>query len=180
MDTTNIKNKKPLVINLIGGPCCGKSTAASGLFHALKKLQLNVEYSTEWVKNKVYEESYHCVDDQIYIFAKQHHKLFVMQDKVDIIVTDCSLLNSLVYGTRKKNFDGLVLEQFNEFNNFNVFLRRSQKYVTDGRMEDEAKAIELDEKYKKVMRDNNIPFIELDNVDACDFIVQYLLKNNLI
>jgi hypothetical protein len=47
-------------------------------------------------------------------------------------------------------------------------------------MEDEAKAIELDEKYKKVMRDNNIPFIELDNVDACDFIVQYLLKNNLI
>ena len=31
-------NKKPLIINLIGGPGCGKSTAAAGLFYALKKL----------------------------------------------------------------------------------------------------------------------------------------------
>ena len=43
--------KKPLVINLIGGPGCGKSTVASGLFYALKKLQVNAELSLEWVHN---------------------------------------------------------------------------------------------------------------------------------
>lgn len=172
--------QKPLIINLIGGPGCGKSTAAAGLFYALKKLQLNVELSSEWVKSKVYEESYHCMDDQIYIFAKQHHKLFVLRDKVDIIVTDCTLLNSLVYGERSENFDKFVLEQFNKFNNLNIIIRRKQEYDTSGRIESKEDALKLDEKYKSIMDENHIPYIELDNVDACDYIVRYLYENKLI
>ena len=172
--------KKPLIINLIGGPGCGKSTAAHGLFYKLKKLQCNVELSSEWVKCKVYEESFHCMDDQLYIFAKQHHKLFVLKDKVDIIVTDCSLLNSLVYGERDEHFDGLVLKQFNEFNNLNILLHRKQEYNQDGRIESKEEAVELDNKYKSIMDRNNIPYIELDNVDACDYIVKYLLENKLL
>ena len=175
-----LNNKKPLIINLIGGPGCGKSTAAAGLFYTLKKLQLNVELSSEWVKSKVYEESYHCMDDQIYIFAKQHHKLFVLRDKVDIIVTDCTLLNSLVYGERSEYFDKFVLEEFNKFNNLNIIIRRKQEYETSGRVESKDEALKLDEMYKSVMDKNNIPYIELDNVDACDYIVRYLYENKLI
>ena len=172
--------KKPLVINLIGGPGCGKSTAASGLFYALKKLQVNAELSLEWVKNNVYEESFHCMDDQIYIFAKQHHKLFVLQDKVDVIVTDCPLLNSLVYGERRDSFDAMVMDLFNEFNNLNIVIRRKQKYVTDGRIETAEEAMNIDDKYIEIMEKNNIPYLEIDNVDACDFIVKYLIENHLI
>lgn len=172
--------KKPLVINLIGGPGCGKSTAASGLFYALKKLQVNAELSLEWVKNKVYEESFHCMDDQIYIFAKQHHKLFVLQDKVDVVVTDCPLLNSLVYGERRDSFDAMVMDLFNEFNNLNIVIRRKQKYVTDGRIETAEEAMNIDDKYIEIMKKNNIPYLEIDNVDACDFIVKYLIENSLI
>lgn len=172
--------KKPLVINLIGGPGCGKSTAASGLFYALKKLQVNAELSLEWVKNKVYEESFHCMDDQIYIFAKQHHKLFVLQDKVDVVVTDCPLLNSLVYGERRDSFDAMVMDLFNEFNNLNIVIRRKQKYVTDGRIETAEEAMNIDDKYIEIMKKNNIPYLEIDNVDACDFIVKYLIENRLI
>lgn len=175
-----MKHNKPLVINLIGGPGCGKSTAASGLFYALKKLQVNAELSLEWVKNKVYEESFHCIDDQIYIFAKQHHKLFVLQDKVDVIVTDCSLLNSLVYGERRESFDKMVLDLFNEFNNLNIIIRRKQDYVTDGRMETAEEASELDKRYKAVMDANGIPYLEIDNVDACDYIIKYLISNKMI
>lgn len=175
-----MKDKKPLVINLIGGPGCGKSTAASGLFYALKKLQVNAELSLEWVKNKVYEESFHCIDDQIYIFAKQHHKLFVLEDKVDVVVTDCSLLNSLVYGERRESFDAMVLDLFNEFNNLNIVIRRKQKYVTDGRIETAEEAMNIDDKYIEIMKKNNIPYLEIDNVDACDFIVKYLIENRLI
>lgn len=172
--------KKPLIINLIGGPGCGKSTAASGLFYALKKLQANVELSSEWVKSKVYEESYHCMDDQLYIFAKQHHKLFVLQDKVDVIVTDCSLLNSLVYGERDEYFDALVLNQFNKFNNLNIIIRRKQEYDTNGRVESKEEALKIDNMYKEIMNKHNIPYLEIDNVDACDFIIKYLLENKLI
>lgn len=172
--------KKPLVINLIGGPGCGKSTAASGLFYALKKLQVNAELSLEWVKNKVYEESFHCMDDQIYIFAKQHHKLFVLQDKVDVVVTDCPLLNSLVYGERRDSFDAMVMDLFNEFNNLNIVIRRKQKYVTDGRIETAEEAMNIDDKYIEIMEKNNIPYLEIDNVDACDFIVKYLIESHLI
>lgn len=172
--------KKPLVINLIGGPGCGKSTAASGLFYALKKLQVNAELSLEWVKSKVYEESFHCMDDQIYIFAKQHHKLFVLQDKVDVVVTDCPLLNSLVYGERRDSFDTMVMDLFNEFNNLNIVIRRKQKYVTDGRIETAEEAMNIDDKYIEIMKKNNIPYLEIDNVDACDFIVKYLIENRLI
>ena len=75
------------------------------------------------------------MDDQIYIFAKQLHKLFVLKDKVDIIVTDCSLLNSLVYGERNEHFDGLVLNQFNQFNNLNILIHRKQEYEQSGRVE---------------------------------------------
>ena len=172
--------KNPLIINLIGGPGCGKSTAASGLFYALKKLQANVELSSEWVKSKVYEESYHCMDDQLYIFAKQHHKLFVLQDKVDVIVTDCSLLNSLVYGERDEYFDALVLNQFNKFNNLNIIIRRKQEYDTNGRVESKEEALKIDNMYKEIMNKHNIPYLEIDNVDACDFIIKYLLENKLI
>ena len=172
--------KKPLVINLIGGPGCGKSTAASGLFYALKKLQVNAEWSTEWVKNKVYEESFRCMEDQVYIFAKQHHKLKVLEDKVDVIVTDCCLLNSLVYGERDEDLDRYILKKFKSYNNLNVLLCRKQEYVTDGRVESKDEALKLDNMYRQVMKDNNIEFIELDNVDACDYIISHLLKNNMI
>jgi len=172
--------KNPLIINLIGGPGCGKSTAASGLFYALKKLQANVELSSEWVKSKVYEESFHCMDDQLYIFAKQHHKLFVLQDKVDVIVTDCSLLNSLVYGERDEYFDALVLNQFNKFNNLNIIIRRKQEYDTNGRVESKEEALKIDNMYKEIMDKHNIPYLEIDNVDACDFIIKHLLENKLI
>ena len=30
------------------------------------------------------------------------------------------------------------------------------------------------------MKKNNIPYLEIDNVDACDFIVKYLIENRLI
>jgi hypothetical protein len=120
------------------------------------------------------------MDDQLYIFAKQYHKLFTLKDKVDIIVTDCTLLNSLVYGERNEHFDGLVLDMFNKFNNLNVILERKQAYVQEGRVETEEESLQLDNEYKNVLDKYNIPYITIDNIDACDYIVQYLYKNNLI
>ena len=48
---------KTVVINLFGGPGCGKSTIAAELFAILKKQGYEVELVTEYAKDKVWEES---------------------------------------------------------------------------------------------------------------------------
>lgn len=55
--------EKTIVVNLIGGPCSGKSTIASGLFYANKKLGINAELALEFAKDKVWEESFRTMDD---------------------------------------------------------------------------------------------------------------------
>ena len=44
---------KTIVVNLIAGPCSGKSTIAAGLFHKLKQQGIEAEMSLEFAKDKV-------------------------------------------------------------------------------------------------------------------------------
>ena len=81
---------KTIVINLIGGPGSGKSTAAAELFAFLKKAGRSCEVAWEFAKDKVFEESYRVLDDQIYIFAKMYHKLYRLSGKVEFIITAVS------------------------------------------------------------------------------------------
>ena len=65
-----------LVVNLFGGPGCGKSTVAALLFGKLKQHGVNCEMALEYAKDKVWEESFKTLEDQIYIFGKQLHKIW--------------------------------------------------------------------------------------------------------
>ena len=76
---------KTLIINLMGGPCSGKSTIASGLFYNLKKLGYNCELALEFAKDKVWEESIKVLDDQFYVFGKQFHKLLKPSKKTHVL-----------------------------------------------------------------------------------------------
>ena len=137
-----------VVINLIGGPCSGKSTIASGVFYELKKRGINCEMALEFAKDKVWEESFKTMDDQIYIFGKQFHKIWRLKDKVNVIITDSPLLISIHYNKDKsKYFDKFVIEQYNRFNNKLYFIERNNdNYQKEGRLQtfDEAKVIDND------------------------------------
>ena len=63
----------------------------------------------EYAKDKVWEESYGVLENQIYIFGKQLHRVWRLIDKVDIIITDAPILMSLIYGSREsEEFHALV------------------------------------------------------------------------
>ena len=108
-----MKNKNTLVINLIGGPGSGKSTCASGIFYQLKKLGVNCELALEFAKDKVWEEPIKKLDDQFYIFGKLYHKLFRLNDKVDVIITDSPLIISILYNKiSSQYFNDFVKKQY--------------------------------------------------------------------
>ena len=152
--------KKTLVINLFGGPGSGKSTTCAGIFERLKLKGINCEMATEYAKDKVWEESYKTLDDQIYVFGKQLHRINRLLGKVDVIITDSPLINSIVYD--KENnlaFKSLILNQHNRLNNLNYYIARDEHYEEKGRMQTKNEAEELDKEIKKILFDNNIEYI---------------------
>jgi hypothetical protein len=146
-----------IVVNLFAGPGVGKSTTAARIFAELKMHGVNCEMALEFAKDKVWEESFKTMDDQIYIFGKQFHKIWRLKDKVDVIICDSPLPISIVYD--KENSEALhtlIMEQFNKFDNYNVLLTRSGEYQKEGRVQTEEEAKGVDEMVKKVLKDYNI------------------------
>lgn len=171
--------KQTLVINLIGGPGSGKSTCASGIFYQLKKLGINCELALEFAKDKVWEESIKILDDQLYVFGKQYHKLFRLNGKVDVIITDSPLLISILYNkTPSDYFDKLVVEQYHTFNNLLFFINRAENYQTEGRLQTKEESEGLDNIIKEILQDNNIPYDEIACENAVEHIVN-VVKNKL-
>lgn len=171
--------KETIVINLIGGPGSGKSTIASGIFYNLKKNGIDCEMALEFAKDKVWEESYRTLDDQIYVFGKQYHRLWKLLGKVDVIITDSPLILSAIYNKEQSDyFEDFIIEQFKKFHNKVYFIERnSSQYQENGRMQNLEEAIEIDEKILDILKRNNISFINIINEKAVDFILSDILKS---
>lgn len=167
-----IVNKQgPFVINLFGGPGSGKSTIAAGLFYKLKIRGINCELCTEYAKDMVWEESYHTLDDQIYVFGKQHHRLWRVKDKVDVIICDSPLILSCYYSkTESLYFEKFIVEQFNKFNNVNYFINRSNSYSEVGRMQTIDEARGIDQEIMNILNRHNIKYDVLEQADAINTI----------
>lgn len=158
---------KTTVINLFGGPGCGKSTIAAELFATLKKQGYEVELVTEYAKDKVWEESYKTLENQIYIFAKQLHRMWRLKDKVQFIITDSPLPLSIIYDRDKnEELKNLIITRFNSFDNINIVINRSTVYNQNGRYQNEEQANEIDTQIREILFSNCISFQseDIDNV----------------
>lgn len=133
--------KETLIINLFGAPGSGKSTTMAGVFAKLKARGYDCEMVTEFAKDLVWEKREETFKDELYIFAKQAHRIFRVNGKVDIIITDRPLLATVLfnnlYGKKSKNLDNLVIEEFNSYNNMNFLIERVGDYQSNGRNENE-------------------------------------------
>lgn len=151
---------KTVVINLIGGPGSGKSTAAAELFAFLKKAGRSCEMALEFAKGKCFEESFKVLDDQIYVFAKMYHMIYRLAGKVEFIVTDSPLPISLYYNKEESEyFDKFVVEQYNKFDNLMYFIERDESsYEEIGRIQTFEESKEIDKELISLLKKYNIPY----------------------
>jgi len=155
--------QKPIVINLFGSPSAGKSTTAAGVFYELKRRGIRCELVTEYAKSRVWEESFKTLDDQIYVFAKQQHKMSVLKGKVDIIITDSPLLLSLYYGKNySSNFKNLINEIHNEYENINYYIYHLGEYDEVGRMQTKEESLLIGENLINILKNNDVEYITLN------------------
>ena len=161
-----------IVVNLIGGPGCGKSTAAAGVFSGLKWSGVNCELALEFVKDAVWEKNLKVLDNQLYILANQHHRIWRLANQVDVIITDSPLFLSLIYGEKEsKLFKDFTLELYNNFNNMTFFLERTKLYNATGRIQTEEEAKQIDLDILKKLKENNIDYETVKADAQCEYII---------
>jgi len=180
-----------IVINFFGGPGCGKSTLAAGLFYRMKLLNMNVELVTEYAKDLVYSNQLESMmEHQEVLYAEQNYRIQRLLNKVDWVITDSPILLSAVYPKINKTvfelaewpaydqFRDLVRTQFEFYNNINIWLERDDNnYRQEGRLHtvDQAKTAD-DLIWDEISRYNNVQFSLGPNV--LENILSYILMIN--
>lgn len=162
--------KKAEVINIFGGPGCGKSTTAAGLFYQLKLQDHDTELVREYVKKWAWEGILPNKFDQIYITGKQSKAEYMLYNKVDYIITDCPLMmgvfyEQFYYGTSlvKQSIDEfLILSKADGIKYHNFLLSRQKEFKDKGRFCDEEGAKRIDDFIENQLDTLHIPYTKLD------------------
>ena len=167
-----------IVVNLFGVPGAGKSTGAAYIFSNLKMRGINAELVTEFAKDMVWENNTEVFKNQAYIFGTQSFRISRCQDKVDVIVTDCPLFLTAFYNKSPilgKQFNDVVFNVFNSYNNVNFFIDRVKDYNPIGRLQTEKEAQALREPMLKMLKDYNVDFTTIDGTfKGYDLIVEQI------
>ena len=173
-----VDKKQTLVINLIGGPCSGKSTISAELFARLKKMGIHCELVTEYIKDRIYEENKTMPLNQIAIFGMEHYNISNKIGKVDVIIHDGSFINNIIYKNEDNlEFDSLIIGEYKKFNNLDFFIKRGNIEFEDyGRIHNLKQSKELDRIIKENYNNYNLSFIEVEARDAVDKIIPIVLK----
>lgn len=138
-------------MNLYGGPGTGKSTTMAYVFARLKMLGVNCEMAPEYAKEIVWGEKTAIFGDQLYVTAKQHHRLWRLKGKVEVVVTDAPLRMACVYSEDDRICE-LVHQLCGDLDpSLHVYLARVKPYETAGRTQTEAEARELDRAIFRVL-----------------------------
>lgn len=170
------RRRKTLVVNLFAGPGAGKSSTRAGIFYELKKLSIECEEAPEFAKDLVWEKRDFTFENQIYLFGKQHHRIFRLLGQVAVVITDCPLLLSAIYdGEHRETFEKLIVEEHQKMWTYNVIVRRVKPYNPKGRLKTHSDKVarEIDVEVANLLDKHNIPFEVFDgNHEGLQQIVQ--------
>lgn len=158
---------KTFIVNFFAGPGAGKSTMAAGLFNKMKEYNWNVEYVQEFAKQLTWEKNFAALHHQPYVTGTQMYLQNMLLGQVDAVITDSPIIIGLMYlnnagfsgGIKSaKPFYDFVVASFKHQNNINFFIERSKIYNPVGRSQSEDEAKVIDDRLKKFLKLNDIPF----------------------
>ena len=176
---------KTFVINIIGAPGVGKTTISALLFAKLKLCGYVCEYVQEYAKKLVWMKDFDTLNNQYHVTKKQFELLQQINGHVDFIVTDGPLIHGIYYNKYNKdnisNIDKTekyILDCFSKFNNINIVLDRiSRKYETEGRIQSEDEAKDIDIVLKHLLKINSIKYTNYPaEENSIKEIIEFILK----
>jgi nicotinamide riboside kinase len=94
------KTKKTTVINFLGGPGIGKSTAAAHAYAHLKTLGVSCELVREFVKEQAWEGKELGPYAQLHVTGEQIRRETLLFGKTAVVVTDSPVLVGVEYARR--------------------------------------------------------------------------------
>ena len=163
------------VINLFGAPGVGKSSIAAGLYSKMKESHYSVELCREYAKYlTITDRNWQLEEEQLYLFAKQHHELFILRGKYKFAITDSPLLLTSFYAnplTTPNSFHQCVTDYNNTFDNINVLVTRdlsaaSSVFENEGRIHDRAGSIKIQKEQPQFLEKNKVNYIHLELLEG--------------
>lgn len=157
-----------VVINLIGSPSSGKSVLGALIFAELKKRNCKVELVQEWIKEKIWKGETDILNNVHYIASKQFELIRSLDNKLDYIVLDTSLVNNLYYNRYNKNNVSDVEKTerdikywLSTFSNVYIFVKRNKMYTfeQEGRIHTEAESLVIESELLDLVDSLGIDYI---------------------
>ncbi len=154
------------LINIFAGPGAGKSTLAARLYSELKRQNMEVEYVNEYPKQLVYEENVLSLQNQILVFATQHHRIWTAARHNQIVITDSPILLSTIYHPEtSEHFRELIIEMHNKFTNLNIVLKRVDSFHSmTGRIHTLQESINIDTSIRAILDEIGADYLEFDPI----------------
>jgi hypothetical protein len=161
---------KTTIINMYGGPGCGKSTSAAYIYYLLKSQGENAELVREYVKDWAYESRKFSAYDEIYFLGKQVRHESMLFGKVDWIVTDAPVYMTayyaslycspqLAHGIAQAAQAFYKQAEDDGHQHMHVMLKRIKPYQADGRYQSEEQALNIDRGVADMLAKFHVPVI---------------------
>ena len=168
-----------LLINFYGSSGVGKSTLSLELTATLKKLGYNADYVPEYAKELVYQKNYALLSKPFSIFSTQKERIDLLVDNnLDIIITDSPLILSSFYGNKynysDELFEHIVLHEHYKYNNINFFVNRTVEFKPEGRLENEEESDINSQNLLAMLQRLNIEYVDINSDTSIQDIVSYI------
>ena len=162
---------KQKVLNLYGGPGCGKTTMSLDVCARLKHAGYNIELVREYAKEIVWEHgTVPQTISQEEILKEQDRRQRILIGKVDLIVTDSPLLLAALYGSSYSE----AFRLYSDYDNYNVRVIRQKPYNPAGRYQSEDAAHALDESARAFTCRKEIPGTVSGGIELFEYAVSII------
>lgn len=156
---------------------------AEDIFFIPKDQHLNCEMASEHAKDLVYEKRNKTFKDVLHIFAKQWHRLFLLNGKADYLITDRPLILTKFYSdatAKNEELDALVVKSFKLYDNVNILVNRFYLYETEGRNQDAVLADKVQLGIKNDLDEAGIDYVEMPGVpETTKTIADWAIKGDI-